>query len=82
MDPLRLVEDRVGDVESCPTYITLHMFVGEPNASTVKNVVAFMFDNHVPLEVAVICFNPCNGLNRNYVDEKMREWYCMEETFV
>jgi hypothetical protein len=36
MDPLRLVEDRVGDVEGWPTYIILHMFVQEPNARTVK----------------------------------------------
>jgi hypothetical protein len=36
MDPLRLVEDRVGDVQSWPTYILLHMFVEEPNARTVS----------------------------------------------
>jgi hypothetical protein len=75
MDPLRLVEDRVGDVESWPTFIILHRFVEEPNARTVKNISTFMFGNNVPIEDDVNCGNACNGLNCNYVAEKMYEWY-------
>jgi hypothetical protein len=36
MDPLILVEERVGAVESWPMYIILHVFVDELNARTVK----------------------------------------------
>jgi hypothetical protein len=75
MDPLSLIEERVGDVESWPTYIIRHMFVDEPNARTVKNFATFVFGNDVPVEVAVNCFNACNGFNRSFVDEK-----CMSGT--
>jgi hypothetical protein len=75
MDPLSVVEERVGAVESWPTYIILHMFVEEPNARTVRNVAGFMYGNQVPVEHAVNCFDACNGLNRSYVAEKIHEWY-------
>jgi hypothetical protein len=75
MDPLRLVEERIGAVESWPTCIILHVFVNEPNACTLKNVAVFMYGNEVPVEHAVKCFNACNGLKRSYLVEKMQEWY-------
>jgi hypothetical protein len=74
MDPLSLVEERVGAVESWPAYVILHVFVDEPNARTLRNVAAFLYGNEVPVERAAYCFNACNGRNRSYVDEKIHEW--------
>jgi hypothetical protein len=72
MDPLRLVEERVGAVKSGPTYIILHVFVDETNARTVKNVAACMHGNEVLVEHAVNCFNACDGLNRNQGKDSAR----------
>jgi hypothetical protein len=75
MDPLSLVEERVGAVETWPSYIIWHMFVDEPDASTVKNLAGFLYGNEVPLQDAVKCVNACNGVNGGYVSEKMHGWY-------
>jgi len=50
MDPLRAVEDIVGDVDSWPTYIICDLFVTEPNTISVKHVADFMYGNGVPIE--------------------------------
>ena len=42
MDPLKVVEDILGNVESWPTYIIYNMFVVEPITISVKKVVAFI----------------------------------------
>jgi hypothetical protein len=42
MDPLRAVEDILGDVESWLTYLIYDIFAVEPYAICVKNVAAFM----------------------------------------
>jgi len=42
MDPLRAVEDILGDVESWPTYIIYNMFLVESNTISVKKIAAFM----------------------------------------
>jgi hypothetical protein len=70
MDSLRLVEERVGAVQSWPTYIMLRVFMDEPNARTVKKFAAFMYGNELPVDHAVNCFHACNGLNRSCVSEK------------
>ena len=63
MDPLKAVEDFLGDVESWPTYVIYNIFVEKPNTSSVKKVATFMYGNGVTIERAVQCFNACNGLN-------------------
>jgi hypothetical protein len=70
MDPLSLVEEHVGAVETWPTYIIRHVFVDEPDARTVKNLAGFFYGNEVPLRDAVNCVNACNGVNRGYVAKK------------
>ena len=57
MDPLKTVEDILGDVESWPTYI-IYMFLVEPNTISIKKVAAFMYGNAVPVTNAINCFTP------------------------
>ena len=75
MDPLRAVEDTLGDVESWPTYIIYNMFLVEPNTISVKKVAAFMYGNGVPVISAINCFNACMGLDIYYVSCAMNNWY-------
>jgi hypothetical protein len=75
MDPLSVVEERVGVVETWQTYIIRHVFVDEPDARTVKTMAGFFYGNEVSLHDAVKGVNACNGGNHRYVTEKMYEWY-------
>jgi hypothetical protein len=75
MDSLSVMEDHLGDVEIRPTCIMLHMFVEKPSVHNVKNVAAFMYSNDVPVDIAVLCFNACNGAKHNFVRERINEWY-------
>jgi len=77
MDPLKVVEDILGNVESWPTYIIYNMFVVEPNTISVKKVAAFMYGNAVTVINAINCFNVCMGLDSYYVSCAMRDWYCI-----
>jgi len=75
MDPLRAVEDILGNVESWSTYIGYNMLVVAPNTINVKKVAAFMYGNGVPVERAIDCFNTCMGLDSYYVSCAMNNWY-------
>jgi hypothetical protein len=75
MDPLSLVEERVGAVETWLSYIILHMFMDEPNARTVKSLAGFLYGNEVDLDTASKCVNAWNGVNRGYVSREMHAWY-------
>ena len=57
MDPLKTVEDILGDVESWPTYIVFNLFVVETNTISVKKVAAFMYGNAVLVISTINCFN-------------------------
>jgi hypothetical protein len=61
MDPLSLVEEHLGAVESWPTYITQQMIIEQPSERSVRGVAEFIDGNDVPYELAVECFNACNG---------------------
>ena len=75
MDLLKAVEDLLGDMECWPTYVIYNMFVEEPKPSTVKKIAAFMYGNSVPINIAVRCFNACNGLNSSFVSHFVYDWY-------
>jgi hypothetical protein len=75
MDPLSLVEERVGAIETWPSYIIRHKFMDEPNARKVKNLAGFLYGNEVDLESATKCVNACNGAKRGYVSREMHAWY-------
>ena len=75
MDPLRAVEDIVGDVDSWPTYIICDLFVTNPNTISVKHVIAFMYSKGVPIEKAVDCFIAYVGMDSYYFSCAMKDWY-------
>ena len=77
MDPLRAVEDILGDVESWPTYVIYNLFVVKPNTISVKKVAAFMYGNAVPVSRAINCFNACMELDssNSYISSAMQNWY-------
>ena len=75
MVPLRSDEDILGDVETWPLYVINNMFVVEPNTISVKKIAAFMYDNGVPMERAIDCFNACMGFISYYVSCAMKDWY-------
>ena len=77
MDPLQAVEDLLGDVGSWPTYVMYNIFVEVPSPSSVKKVAAFMYGNGVPIDIAVECFNACNGQLRSFVSHPMDTWYSL-----
>ena len=51
MDPLGVVEDRLGSGEDWPTYIIVSLFVDEPGALSIKNVAPLMYGNGIPVDV-------------------------------
>jgi hypothetical protein len=74
MDPLRVVEERLGALEICPTYILVHTFVAVTSDDNFKNVAAFMYGNDVLIEIAVKCSNASSSLKCNFVVETVHKW--------
>jgi hypothetical protein len=72
---LSLVEERVGVVETWPSFVIKHIIMDKPNARTVKNLAGFLYGNEVDLESAIKCVNACNVVNRGYVSREMHAWY-------
>ena len=77
MDPLRTVEDLLGDVDSWPTYVIHNIFIEVPDPSSVKKVAAFMYGNGFPIDIAVECFNACNGYLSSFASHAMDTWYSL-----
>jgi len=74
MDPLRVVEDILGDVETWLTHI-ICMSVVVTNKISVNKVAAYMNGNGVTVERAIDCFKACMGLDSYYVSCAMKDWY-------
>ena len=75
MDPLSAIEEITGLVDTWPTYIIHDMFVEEPQHKSIKTVAAFMCGNTIPCELAIDCFNACNGLNKSFVTTLITHYY-------
>jgi len=75
MDPLSSIEEILGHVDTWPTFIIHNMFVETPHQKSVKTVAAFMYGNGIPCELAIDCFNACNGLNKSVVTKAINSWY-------
>jgi len=74
-DPLSIVENRLGSVQTWPTYVITYMFAEDPTMPSVRMVAAFMYGNNVPLREAIECYQACNGGRLRFIDESMHEWY-------
>jgi hypothetical protein len=78
MDPLKAVEDKLGSIETWPSYIIEHIFVDKPNARIMRNVAAFMYGNSIELEKAFECYYACNGKrNRTIMEYALKNHYKM-----
>ena len=75
MYSLSTVEDILGNVESWPTSIIIHIYVTKPNATSVQNVAAFMYGNGVPVKKAVDCFVECIDIDLYFASCTMKNWY-------
>jgi len=69
----------MGDVESRTTHQMYDIFVVEPNTRSVKNVAAFMYDNGVPIEKALVCIIASIVLDSFYVSCPLRDRYSIWE---
>ena len=81
MDPLKTVEDILGDVVSWATYIVYNMFLVEPNTINVKKVAAYMYGNAVPVTSAINYFNACMELDSSssYICSAMKNWHSIRD---
>ena len=72
---LDAMTQHLGELNSWPTYILQHLFIGNPSPTRpkkLKRFMAFFFVNSVPLELA---HNACNGRQSRFVVEQSTEWY-------
>jgi len=74
MDPLRQVENILGDVETWPSSIIIDLFITKPCTLSVIHVAAFMYGN-IPVEKAVDCFVACVGIDSYYVSCAVKDLY-------
>ena len=75
MDPLRAVEDILGNVDTQPNYIICDLFDTEPNNISATHVAAFIYGNGIPIEKAIDCFIACIEMDSYYVSCAMKDWY-------
>jgi len=75
MDPLAVVEAKLGSVDSWPSYVLRYMFLLKANSHVMKKAAAFMYGNNVGLSDAVACYNACNGRHQSSVETVLRVWY-------
>jgi hypothetical protein len=52
MDPLSIVEKRLGPVVTWPTCVVEDMFITEPHVCGLREVATFMYRNVVPTDVS------------------------------
>ena len=75
MNPLKAVEDILGNVETWPSYVLFNIFVEIPCPQSIKKVAAFMCGNGVPRNIAVDCFIAFSGKNLSLITQTMTKWY-------
>jgi hypothetical protein len=77
LDSLSCVEQFLGAAvtDAWPSTIIEQLFMNVPSDTTLRDVATFMRGNRVPIQMAINCFNSCNGMHQFYVGEKFHEWY-------
>jgi len=81
MSLLDAMTEHLGPLESWPTYILHNLFIDHPspsNTSRLRMVIAFLYGNDVPLEMAYDFYNACSGCTGAaacFVIEQTKEWY-------
>jgi hypothetical protein len=77
MDPLRRLEQFLGAAitDAWPSTLYEQLFMDKPTDTTLRHVETFMYDKGIPIQMAIDCFNACNGMQPWYVEDKFHEWY-------
>ena len=78
---LDVMIDHLGPLEEWPTYILQKVFLNHPSptyTSRLRIVIAFMYGNNIPLEMArdfYIAFSGLAGATARFVIDQTEEWY-------
>ena len=75
MDPLVVVEEQLGSIETWPTSVITDMFTEEPTAGLSRRVAEFMYDNCVSVSDAVRCYRAVNNEWRAVAKAHTYSWY-------
>ena len=75
MDPIAVVEAKIGSVDRSPSFALKLMFMMDPNSRVMKKVSAFMCGSNVRLSNDMACYNACNGHHQSRVETKLKAWY-------
>jgi hypothetical protein len=62
MDAFSIVQDQIGNMNTWPTYILIHLFLDPPDKRTITNVSAFLYGNEISKRIARSCYAMCNGI--------------------
>ena len=74
MDPLAVVEEKLGSVDSWPTSVIMYMFYEEPNVSYSRKFAAFMYGNGVSVSDGVKLYKACQAAWRNVSEANIYGW--------
>lgn len=69
MKLLQYIEQQLGPIDTCPTYITRHLFIDDPTPNNLKKVAAFFYGNGVPKSTASKLYGVCNGGHESYITQ-------------
>jgi len=78
---LDVMIDLLGRLEEWPTYILQNLFLHRPSPSythRLRIVIAFMYGNNIPLEMARDFYITCSGLSgatASFAIDQTEEWY-------
>jgi hypothetical protein len=75
MDPLAVVEDKLGSVDMWPSSVTTDMFYKEPKVRVSRRVAAFLYGNGVSVRDAAKLYKASQTAWRNVSKKHMYGWY-------
>jgi hypothetical protein len=82
MDPLSVVEEELGSIESWPTSFITDMFYGEVKVSVKSRVAAFMYGNGVNVSDLVKLYKTFNREWRDVAETRIYGSYFMWKLWV
>jgi len=78
MNLFEIVENHLGEIDHWPSFILLFLFnrhLSPVQTGRLENVIAFVYGNDVPKDLAYQFYNVCNGKGSRFVLEQFHEWY-------
>jgi len=74
-NPLRVVEQRLGIVDTWPSSIIRFLFLECPTHRAIKLLSAFFYGNYIPPSLATKLYERCNIHFTSLVGRKMHNYY-------